>query len=146
MMQNTDVKMFAKAIMPLFALSTALLMLDMFHKTGRWLWLASVPSYTAVLYYFFGSDFISSGYAEVASAFFGFLTFYSLQQVTASPSSQRATVLLPVVFASSTFLTKQGGVYILVAALAWLGIYLVRNRRHLSWRLAVLALTLILVL
>ena len=146
MTQNTDVKMFAKAIMPLFALGTALLMLDMFHKTGQWLWLASVSSYTAILYYFCAPKFISSGYMEVASAFFGFLTFYSLLQMAMSRGLSSSEVLVPVVFASSAFLTKQGGIFILVAALAWLVVYFVRNRRHLSWRLAIAALGLILML
>src|SRR6202035_643886 len=80
MLGNTDVKMFAKAIMPLFALATLLLFLDLFHKTGQAFWLVGLSCYAFLLTFFFEPEFLASGYAEIASAFFAFLTLHAFLQ------------------------------------------------------------------
>src|SRR5204863_9978155 len=80
MLGNTDVKMFAKAIMPLFTLATLLLFLDLFHKTGRLTWLLGLSCYAFLLWFVFPPVFLASGYAETANAFFAFLTMHAFLQ------------------------------------------------------------------
>ncbi len=147
MMQNIDIKMFGKAIMPLFSLGIALLFLDLFQKTGEAAWLLGLSCYGVLLNYLLAPDFIASGYVEMANAFFAFLTYYACLQAAESPPGQSARALLLVVaFASATLLVKQGGVYIFVWALCWLTAQFVRRAPGTSWRLAVSALLLALAL
>ena len=138
---NTDVKMFAKAIMPLFTLATLLLFLDLFHKTGRLFWLVGLSCYAFLLCFFFQPEFLASGYAEIASAFFAFLTLHAFLQDFNTTS---AKPLLVAVFASGAMLTKQGGIYIFALSLGWLAIHFVRLRGRISRRLPALVLMMIL--
>ena len=139
MLGNTDVKMFAKAIMPLFTLATLLLFLDLFHKTGRLTWLLSLSGYAFLLCFFFQPVFLASGYAELASAFFAFLTLYTFLQ----PEAGRSRPILVAVFASGTLLTKQGGVYVFALALGWLAFDFARRSDTRTWRAPALALILL---
>ena len=141
MLGNTDVKMFAKAIMPLFALATLLLFLDLFHKTGQVCWLVGLFCYGFLLTFFFEPEFLASGYAEIASAFFAFLTLHAFLQ-TSHPSD--AKPLLVGVFASGAMLTKQGGVYVFALAMVWLVVHFVRLRERIPWRTPALVLVVIL--
>jgi hypothetical protein len=142
MMGNTDVKMFAKAIMPFFTLATLLLFLDLFHKTGRLMWLVGLACYAFLLSFFFEPEFLASGYAEIASAFFAFLTLHAFLQDFGASYAKPALV---AVFASGVLLTKQGGVYVFALAAGWLVAHFVRLRNQISWRAPVLTLLLILV-
>jgi hypothetical protein len=143
MLGNTDVKMFAKAIMPLFTLATLLLFLDLFHKTGQLFWLVGLSCYAFLLSFFFEPDFLASGYAEIASAFFAFMTLHaSLQDFDASC----AKPALVAIFASGTLLTKQGGVYVFALAFCWLVAHFVRLRDRIAWRTPVLILVAILLM
>jgi hypothetical protein len=147
LMQNIDLKLFGKAIMPLFSLFTALLFLDLFHKTGDTGWLFGLPAYALLLRYFFKPEFITSGYTEMANAFLAFLTLHACLEVSWSPPDgvKRALVLVAV-FASATVLVKQGGVYIFVWAMVWLAAQFIRRAKTISWRLPVFTLALVLYL
>jgi hypothetical protein len=141
MMGNTDVKLFAKAIMPIFTLATLLLFLDLFHKTGQLIWLMGLPCYAFLLSFFFQPEFLASGYAEIASAFFAFLTLHAFLQ---DFDTSYARPTLVAVFASGALLTKQGGVYVFVLTLGWLMVHFVRLRRQISWRTPVLVVVVVL--
>ena len=143
-LQNTDVKMFAKAIMPLFSLATLLLFWDRFLRTGRLFWLWGVPAFALVLQFIFDTRFISAGYMEIPSAFFGFLTFCSLLDGGEEAKGKAATWLVfPLLFASGAFLTKQGGIFILAVTVCWLIARLLRRKTEFSMKLAALAILLI---
>jgi hypothetical protein len=147
MLRNTDVKMFAKAIMPLFTLATLLLFLDLFHKTGRLTWILALSCYAFLLNFFFQPDFLASGYAEMANSFFAFLTLHAFLQRgpgAADFDAGSSRPFLVAVFASGTLLTKQGGVYVFALALGWLVVHFVRLRSRISWRLPALVLVVIL--
>src|SRR5579872_3628062 len=147
MMQNIDIKMFGKAIMPLFSLGIAVLLLDLFRKTGETAWLLGLSCYGVLLNYLLTPDFIASGYVEMANAFFAFLTYYACLQAAESPPGGAGRALLVVVaFASGTLLVKQGGVYIFIWAFCWLAVQFVRRAPGTTWRLAGSALLLTLAL
>ena len=147
MMQNVDLKMFAKAIMPLFSLGIALLFLDLFQKSGEAAWLLGLSCYAVLLNYLFVPGFIASGYVEIANAFFAFLTYYACVQAAEGPPDRSGRALLLVIaFASTTLLVKQGGVYIFIWAFCWLAARCARRAPGASWRLAAFALLLALAL
>lgn len=138
LIENTDVKMFAKAIMPLFPLATLLLFLDGFRKTKNRRWLYGTVCYALILQYFFSKNFLASGYADVPCAFFAFLSYYAVDQLeTACLKDSFLNNLLPLVFASAAASTKQGGLYLVLWALCWLSMRLwKRNDPNLLKKLA----------
>src|SRR5262249_10392826 len=102
---TTDVKMFAKALMPLFPIATSLLFVDLACREKSPRFLFSIPVYGALLYTFLGESLIVSGYMETALPFFGFLAVYALLY---PPDAFFAAV-----FAAGAALAKQGGMYFL---------------------------------
>src|SRR6266536_3036624 len=87
--------------------------------------------------------FLASGYAEMASAFFAFLTLHAFLQYRRHPADFDVGFAWPaliLLFASATMLTKQGGVYIFALALGWLMVHFVRLRNRISWRTPALVL------
>ncbi len=135
LLQHPDVKMFAKAIMPLFSLATLLTFLDLFNQTHERKWLWSLIFYSLILRYFYESRFLVSGYAELPSAFFAFLTYYATTQVDCERAPRKfLNYLVPLIFASAAALTKQSGLYILCWVLVWLVIRLWQNFKN-DWLL-----------
>jgi hypothetical protein len=129
---STDVKMFAKAIMPLFPLATLLLFIDLFLRRGGIDWLLGAGCYAFLLSYFFSPELLTAGYADVASAFFALLTLHAMTGAGSKPFGPP----LAIVFASGCMLTKQGGAYIFVIATGWLIARFVRSKER-NWRAAV---------
>jgi len=102
---STDVKMFAKALMPLFPIATSLLFVDLAGREKSPRYLFAIPIYGALLYTFLGESLIVSGYMETALPFFGFLAVYALLYTP--------DVFFASVFAAGAALAKQGGMYFL---------------------------------
>jgi hypothetical protein len=128
---NTDVKMFAKAVMPLFPIATLLLFLDLAYR-HRSLWrLFAATIYACVVYTFISGAVIVSGYMETALPFFGFLTLYALLELSENGPT-RGNVLAASVFAAGTALVKQGGLYMMLVAAVWTGVVLYRRRAELA--------------
>lgn len=113
MMQTADVKMFAKAIMPFFAVATLLLFASLAWNLKDRIYLAGCSIAGFLFLQYLGRDSLISGYVDVALAFFTFLAFYVLYQEGSSPS--RDARFLSLFFATGAALTKQGGLAILIA-------------------------------
>jgi hypothetical protein len=129
---NTDIKMFAKWLMPLFPLATFLLFLDLALRRRSVGYLLSIAVYGAILYSLLGSPLIVSGYMETALPFFACLTVYALLEF--SEETTPANALIVSVFAGGTALVKQGGLFIVVLAAVWMGVVFYRRRSGLSGR------------
>ena len=128
---NTDVQMFAKALMPLFSIAALLLFVDLAFRRKAWPYLVSAAIYGAVLYTFLGESLIVSGYMETALPFFGLLTVYALLEVS-EEGPRFSTVLLAALFGGAAGLVKQGGLYFTVLALLWTGLAVYRRRPDLA--------------
>jgi hypothetical protein len=129
--RNTDVKMFAKAVMPLFPIAAMMLFLDLAARRKSREMLFSIALYGLLLYMFLGVFLIMSGYMETALAFFGWLTVYALVELSEDGPTV-SNVLLASLFAGATALVKQGGLYMVVLSTFWIGIVLYRRRAELG--------------
>jgi hypothetical protein len=132
---TTDVKLFAKATMPLFPIATMLLFLGLAQRRKNASYLAGASLYGALLLYYFGPEFIGSGYVDIPLAFFAFLSFYPLYR---RPSAQDK--FLAALFAGGAALAKQGGLYVTVAVAVYLIYSLVREREDRPTKSAWIAL------
>ena len=128
-----DVKMFAKATTALYPLLTLFLFLSLAAVKRSTAFLLGAATYGWLLLHNLGIAFMMLGYADVPLAFFGFLAFHAVYRRTdmerrvrsmvTEETVSRDDVLLSIIFATGTLMTKQGGIYGLVAALlyaAWL--------------------------
>jgi hypothetical protein len=129
--RNIDVKMFGKAVMPLFPIAAMFLFLDLAARWKSREMLFSTTLYGALLYLFVGVSLVISGYMETALAFFCWLTVYALLELSEDGPTV-SNVLLASLFAGATSLVKQGGLYMVVLATLWIGIVLYRRRAKLS--------------
>lgn len=121
LIENTDVKMFAKAIMPFFPLATFSLFIDGYLKTKNRRWLYGTACYALILHYLFNQNFLAAGYADVPCAFFSFLAYYAIVQLeTGCVKDSVLNRLLPLIFASAAASTKQGALYVAIWTLGWL--------------------------
>lgn len=114
-MGNTIIQIFAKGIMPLFAIFLLAALLDLGLSTR------SIGFYiggilTQSLIKKFLQHEITSGYVDVAVAFFCFMAIYSLIKAynMDDPSQQKQHLFLGAVFAAGAGVTKQPGMYIFV--------------------------------
>jgi hypothetical protein len=129
--RNTDVKMFAKAVMPLFPIAAMLVFLDLAARRKSREMLFSTALCGGLIYMFIGITLVFSGYMETALAFFGWLTVYALLELSEDGPTV-SNVFLASLFAGATALIKQGGLYMVVLATCWIGIVLYRRRAKLS--------------
>jgi hypothetical protein len=124
LMGTSEVKMFAKAIMPAFPLGILFLFISLARTQRARVFLGgcSIASYLFLQY--LGREFLMTGYADVALAFFSFLAFYTLykQDISKVPEQVR---FLSLFFAAGAALTKQGGLLVLAAV----AVYLVLKKR-----------------
>jgi hypothetical protein len=118
LMGTLEVKMFAKAIMPLFAVSIPLLFVSLAWNRRDRVYLAGCFIMGFLFLQYLGRDFLMTGYADIALAFFCFLAFYVLYDEEAgSPGSTRFVSLF---FATGAAITKQGGLLALAAVIVYL--------------------------
>lgn len=110
---DTKIQFFAKSFMPLFNLYILLLMFDLGLEYKNPGYFISVVATRYTLKKFLG-EYISSGYVDVALAFFTMLTVYSLLKALAiNEQRQQLNYLrLGFIFAAGTALTKQNGLFI----------------------------------
>jgi hypothetical protein len=123
---RADVKMFAKAITPLYPLLTLFLFCSLAAARRSAAFLFGAAMYGWLLLHNLGIAFMMLGYADVPVAFFGFLSFHAIYRKTEATLS-RDDVLLSLLFATGTVMTKQGGVYALIAALLY-ALWVARKR------------------
>ena len=111
---NTQLQFFAKSFMPLFNLFILLFMLDLGIENKNAGYLIGLVATRYILKKFLG-DYISSGYVDVALAFFSFLPFYVLLKAknTKNQDQQIHYVYLGAIFSAGTALTKQNGLWVL---------------------------------
>ncbi len=123
LMRTTDVKMFAKAIMPFFGVAILLLFVSLAWSRKERVYLAGCSIAGFLFLQYLGRDSLMTGYVDVALAFFCFLPFYVLyQEESGAPGDAR---ILSLFFAAGAALTKQGGLLTLAA----LALYLVTKRK-----------------
>jgi hypothetical protein len=122
LMRTADVKMFAKAMMPFFAVATLLLFVSLAWNLKDRIYLTGCAIAGFLFLQYLGRDFLMTGYVDVALAFFCFLAFYVLYQEGTGPPSE--TRFLSIFFAAGAALTKQGGLLVLAA----IALYLVAKR------------------
>jgi hypothetical protein len=116
LMGNRDVQLFARAIMPLFPFLTLVMMFDLAWSNRSIGALAGLIVARYMIKRFMG-EFITDGYVDTALMFFGFLTIYHLlKTLRIAPGPDRASAIpLGAIFAAGGALTKQGGLYLLLA-------------------------------
>jgi hypothetical protein len=122
LMRTADVKMFAKAMMPFFAVATLLLFVSLAWNLKDRVYLAGCTIAGFLFLQYLGRDFLMTGYVDVALAFFCFLAFYVLYQEDTGPPSEAR--FLSIFFAAGAALTKQGGLLVLAAV----ALYLITKR------------------
>lgn len=125
---TSDIKMFGKAIMPLFPFGTVLLFVSLAWRLRdrSYHWGAGLTA--LLLLTGVGPAMLQSGSGDGACAFFAFLAFYVLY--LASPGGPAASSgALALLFASGAALAKQGGLVVLIAVACYL-LY----RRWAAWR------------
>ena len=129
-----EVKMFAKAMMPFFPLAILFLFVSLARNRKHTVYLAGCFIAAVLLFQYVGRDFLITGYADIAFAFFCFLTFYVLYD--SEPGDLANARLLALFFASGAAITKQGGLIALGATTA----YLVATRKNNGQSKSTLAL------
>lgn len=113
--RSTQIQFFAKSYMPLFNLFILLLMFELGVETKNVGYFAGVVATRYIMKKFLG-NYISSGYVDVALAFFAFITVYTLLKAknNSSPKQRLNYLGLGGIFAAGAALTKQNGILIFV--------------------------------
>lgn len=110
---NTVIQTFAKGIMPLFAVFILLLLLDLGLETKSiGFFIGGI--FTQLLMKKYLEIEITSGYVDVAVAFFGLLAIYSLIKAYGANAQKNTDqhLVLGAVFSAGAAVTKQPGIYI----------------------------------
>ncbi len=124
---DASVWFFAKAIMPLFCLMLLLATIDLYGQTRDVGYVCGTVLIYWLLVAILRFRMLATGYAEVPVAFFAFASVYAL--LTARQVGERGLraryVLLGAVLAGGAALTKQAGLFMIVAypVLAWLMVF-----------------------
>lgn len=113
LMGSTTIQTIAKGIMPLFAVFLLIGLLDLGLKT-KLLGFFISGIFTHALIKKFLQPEITSGYVDVAVAFFSFLAIYSLVKANSAenPSHAKQHIILGAIFSAGAGVTKQPGMYI----------------------------------
>jgi hypothetical protein len=125
--RDSSVWFFAKAIMPLFCLLLLLATIDLYGQTRDAGYLCGTMLTYWMLVAILRFRWLANGYAEVPVAFFAFATVYAL--LVARQTDDRVLrgryVLLGAVLAAGAALTKQAGLFMMLAypLLAWLFVF-----------------------
>jgi hypothetical protein len=133
MIQDKNIQFFSKAIMPLFPLTTLLLFLDLaFHKKNS-LYLTAMILYGVIICYIYNPGHICEAYVDIATAFFSFITFYTIIKIYDRPFSIKYTILV-LIFASVLTLTKGTGLFILFISILFILSRLYKYKKELSFK------------
>ena len=110
---ETTVQFFAKGIMPLFPLLILLAIFDLGLKRNPIGYFTGV-TITRLLIKKFLAEEMTSGYVDLAVAFFAFLVVYVLINILDDMEHKQKHLLLGAIFAAGAAVTKQAGAYILI--------------------------------
>jgi hypothetical protein len=95
LMRTADIKMFAKAMMPFFAVATLLLFVGLAWNLKDRVYLAGWSIAGFLFLQYLGRDFLITGYADVAFAFFCFVAFYVLYKEGSKPVDRSRGLFRP---------------------------------------------------
>ncbi|MGM0368409.1 MAG: hypothetical protein ACQEP2_07560, partial [Actinomycetota bacterium] len=113
---NHYLHLFAKSVMPLFSILNLVLFFNLYLLKKNMTYLLGLIAYSfLVIYYAF--NYINSGYVDIATSFFMFLTVYLL--ITSNKMSLKRIILITIIGCSAA-LTKQAGFYVLIFAIAYI--------------------------
>lgn len=124
---NYDVQLFARALMPLFPLGIMLLLLDWSFKQNSQEGLAAVLFFSLMMLYFYEPAAMIDGYVDIAVAFFGLLVCSSIYHQSADGLRSWREMLVAGLFAAGAALTKQAGIFVLAAFAGWSVWYIRKN-------------------
>ncbi|MEX1071975.1 MAG: hypothetical protein WEC37_05045 [Anaerolineales bacterium] len=130
---TTEVKFFAKSIMPLFSLVILLMFFDLGkHKRSFGYMLgAGLALYSINL---FLSQYVADGYVDIPVACFSFMAVYTLLKArdTSILAELRGTLLLGSLATATAAVTKQPGLYLLVAYPILAYFWVLQGRKKLT--------------
>ncbi len=129
-MQNHHVQFFANSIMPLFPLLTSLLFLDLFNRKKNIINIVSLIFY-GIIIIAYSSEFIKTGFVDIAVSFFLFLTLYSTENIEDNNVDIKNLILL-ILSACAAALTKQFGLLALTFSIIWVSWILIKNRKNVT--------------
>ncbi|MBM3143945.1 MAG: hypothetical protein FJ010_03035 [Chloroflexi bacterium] len=115
-LRGMQIQFFAKSIMPLFNLFILLSLFDLGMEYKNMGYFIGVLATRMIIKKFLG-EYISSGYVDVALAFFAFVPIYTLLKAknSVNPKNQLDYVQLGAIFAAGAALTKPNGLVVFVA-------------------------------
>jgi hypothetical protein len=113
----SDVKMFSKAVAPVYSVLTILLFLSLAIRRRSPVYLFGGAAFGFLVIHYMGLAFPTYGYADLPLAFFGFLTFYCVNRSEAVPS--RNEIFAGLIASLGAILTKQGAIFVLAAMIIY---------------------------
>ncbi len=129
--QSKIIEFFPKAITPFFFLGILLIFFDLSFKEKPLVYLTSFIIYSAMLIIFYSIMFITSANADIPTAFLGFLVFYTIK-TNNSNEFEFNTILLVILFATSSANTKLAGMFIVGLSMLWVVYYTYKNKESIS--------------
>jgi len=144
MMQTHHIQLFAKSVMPLFAIFTLFLFLNLYLKKENITYLSALIIYIVVLLNY-ALAFIKTGYVDIAVSFFSLLTLYAILN-TKEDNTNIKDVILIVLFSSAAALTKQIGWYIFIISIGWIIWSLIKNRKKTTKTNILLAVSMLILI
>lgn len=138
---TTEVKFFAKSIMPLFSLVILLMFFDLGKEKRSFGYMlgAGLALYSINL---FLSDFIADGYVDIPVACFSFMSIYTLLRArdVTDPAELKSTLLLGSLATATAAVTKQPGIYLLAAYPLLAYFWVLQDHKKISMKDALLTL------
>ncbi len=130
---TTEVKFFAKSIMPLFSLVTLLMFFDLgkVKRSFGYMLGAGLALYGITL---FLSQYIADGYVDIPVACFSFMSIYTLLKArdVTNLTELRSTLLLGSLATATAAVTKQPGIYLLAAYPFLAYFWVLHDRKRIS--------------
>ena len=126
---NGDVQFFVKAVMGIFPIAILLTFVDLFYRSRRVAFLIGL-SLTTVLLLALSSVFIGSGYVDIPTTFFAFLAGAILLPDLFTKRFVPSHVIMAGILAAGSALTKQGGLFIILPLLIWVGLIVWAQKKN----------------
>jgi hypothetical protein len=138
---TTEVKFFAKSIMPLFSLVILLMFFDLGKEKRSFGYMlgAGLALYGINL---FLSQYIADGYVDIPVACFSFMSIYTLLKArdVTDLAELKSTLLLGSLATAAAAVTKQPGIYLLVIYPFLAYFWVLQDRKIISFKDALLIL------
>ncbi|MBN2585360.1 hypothetical protein JXA59_01790 [Patescibacteria group bacterium] len=126
---SSDIQFFVKAVMGLFPIALLFTFVDLFYRSGRTAFLLGL-SFTTVLLIALANTFIGSGYVDIPVAFLVFLSGAILFPDMMAKRFLPSHLIIAGLLAASAGLTKQGGLFIILPLLVWVGVMIWANQKN----------------